>query len=126
MIVEENQNIKRWKFGIDNDKLVNLVLQGKKKATTSLLSDYDNNNLPKIGDISIITYDNNNDACLIQIKDVIITEFKNIKDELAYLEGEGDRSLEYYRKVHNDFFKSIDKNFNDNTKVVFEIFEVIK
>ena len=110
MIVEENQNIKRWKFGIDNDKLVNLVLQGKKKATTSLLSDYDNNN----------------DACLIQIKDVIITEFKNIKDELAYLEGEGDRSLEYYRKVHNDFFKSIDKNFNDNTKVVFEIFEVIK
>jgi uncharacterized protein YhfF len=120
------KDIERWKFGIDNDKLVNLVLQGKKKATTSLLNDYDKNSIPKIGDISIITYDNNTDACVIKNTNVIITEFKNITEELAYLEGEGDNSLEYYRKNHIDYFKTIDPNFNDNTKVVFEIFEVIK
>ena len=116
------KDIERWKFGIDNDKLVNLVLQGKKKATTSLLSDYNKNSIPKIGDISIITYDDDTDACVIKNTNVIITEFKNITEELAYLEGEGDNSL----KIHKEYFKSIDSNFNDNTKVVFEIFEVIK
>ena len=116
--------MERWQFGIDNDELVNLVLSGKKTATTSLYNGY-KNNIPKIGDKSIITYSNGKDACLIENVDVIITEFKNITKELAYLEGEGDRSLEYYQKVHKKIFKIRDNNFNDNTQVVFEIFKVI-
>lgn len=116
------KDIERWKFGIDNNKLVELVLSGNKTATTSLLSE----STPKIGEESIIMYNDNTDACLIKTTNVIVTEFKNITEDLAYLEGEEDRSLEYYRKVHNEFFKTINPNFNDNTKVVFEIFEVIK
>ena len=106
---------------MDNNKLIELILSGKKTATTSLLSD----NISKIGDESIIMYDDNTDACMIRTTDVIVTEFKNINKDLAYLEGEENRSLEYYKKVHNEFFKQIDPNFNDNTKVIFEIFEVI-
>lgn len=115
------KDIERWKFGMDNNKLIELILSGKKTATTSLLSD----NISKIGDESIIMYDDNTDACMIRTTDVIVTEFKNINKDLAYLEGEENRSLEYYKKVHNEFFKQIDPNFNDNTKVIFEIFEVI-
>lgn len=111
-----------WKFGIDNDYLISLVLKGKKTATTS---NYDINDLSQVGDRSIITYDNGNDACLIETKKVIITEFKNITWELAILEGENN-SLEEWREVHNKFFKSYNKDFNDDTKVVFEIFEVIE
>lgn len=117
--------IERWTFGINNDELVELVISGKKTATTSLYSGY-SGNLPKIGDKSIITYSNGEDACLIENTNVIVTEFKNITEELSYLEGEGVRSLKYYRKVHEDYFKTKDKNFNDNTLVVFEIFRVIK
>lgn len=117
--------MERWTFGIDNDKLVELVLSGKKTATTSLYSGY-KNNIPKIGDKSIITYSNGKDACLVENTNVIITEFKNITKELAFLEGEGDRSLEYYRQIHKKFFKNRDASFNDNTLVVFEIFKVIE
>lgn len=117
--------IERWNFGINNDELVELVLSGKKTATTSLYSDYIGN-LPKIGDKSIITFSNREDACLIENTNVIVTEFKNITEELSYLEGEGDRSLKYYRKVHEEFFKTRDKNFNNNTLVVFEIFKIVK
>ena len=117
--------IERWTLGINNDELVELVLSGKKTATTSLYSGY-NGNLPKIGDKSIITYSNGEYACLIENTNVIIAEFKNITEELAYLEGEGDRSLKYYRKVHAEYFKTKDKNFNDNTLVVFEIFKIIE
>lgn len=117
----------KWKFGIDNEELIDLVLKGEKTATTSLYNSYikDGIDLPKVGDESIIIHDDNTDACKIINTNVIITEFKNITKELAYLEGEGDKSLEYYRKVHNEFFKKIDSSFNDNTKVVFEIFKVL-
>lgn len=118
------EKIDRWSFGINNDKLIELVLNGEKTATTYLYNEYQK--FPKVGDISIITYDNGNGACMIETIDVIITEFKNITKDLAYLEGEGDKSLKYYRKSHIDYLKTIDKDFNDDTKVVFEIFKVLK
>lgn len=122
------KKIVRWKFCFDNEKLISLVLSGDKRATTSLYNEYIKNKepLPKIGEKSIIQHDNNNDACLIEVENVIITEFKNITEELAFIEGEGDKSLEYYRNEHYKIFKKIDSNFNDESKVVFEMFKVIE
>ncbi|HCJ31806.1 MAG TPA: RNA-binding protein [Firmicutes bacterium] len=107
---------------------MSLVLSGEKRATTSLYNEYIKNKepLPKIGEKSIIQHDNNNDTCLIEVENVIITEFKNITEELAFIEGEGDKSLEYYRNEHYKIFKKIDSNFNDESKVVFEMFKVIE
>ena len=49
--------------------------------------------------------------------------------EHAYKEGEGDRSLEYWRKVHEEFFteelESIDQKFNEDIKLVCEEFELV-
>ena len=47
-------------------------------------------------------------------------------EELAFIEGEEDKSLEYYRREHIRIFKEIDSEFNDSSKVVFEIFKVIE
>ena len=94
----------------------------KKTATTSL---FEFDCLPTVGDVSILTDSNNNDICILKTKKVIVTEFKNITWDLAKLEGEND-TLEEWRKVHKDYFSKIDSNFNDDTKVIFEIFEVMK
>ena len=115
-------SINRWTFGIDKDKLVKLVLDGKKTATTSL---YEYDSLPTIGELSILTDSNNNDICILKTKKVIITEFTNITWDLAKLEGENN-SLEGWRKVHKDYFNKIDSTFNDDTKIIFEIFEVVE
>ena len=112
----------RWTFGTDTDKLVKLVLEGKKTATTSL-HEYDN--LSNLDDISVLTDSKDNSVCIIKTKKVIVTEFKNITWDLARFEGENN-SLEEWRKVHKDFFIKIDSTFNDDTKVIFEIFEVIE
>ena len=116
-----DNELETWKFGIDNNKLVELVLLGKKTATTSL---YEEDDIPVIGEESIITYDNGKYACVVKTRKVIITEFKNIKEDLSNLEGEGD--FESWKKNHIKFFKNINPNFNEDTKVIFEIFEVIK
>ena len=114
-----NNKLKTWHFGIDNDKLVELVLSGKKTATTSL---YDENDIPTVNEESILIFDNEKKACVTKTKKVIITEFKNISEELSILEGEG--TFEEWRKNHIEYFKTINPDFNDNTKVTYEIFEV--
>lgn len=115
-------SINRWTFGIDTNKLVKLVLDGKKTATTSL---YEFDSLSTVGDVSVLTDSNNNDMCILETKEVIVTEFKNITWDLAKLEGENN-SLKEWKKVHIYYFSKIDSNFNDDTKVIFEIFEVIE
>ena len=114
-----NNKLKTWHFGIDNDKLVKLVLSGKKMATTSL---YDENDIPTVNEESILIFNNGKKACVTKTKKVIITEFKNISEELSIIEGEG--TYEEWKKTHIKYFKTINPNFNDNTKVIFEIFEV--
>lgn len=112
----------RWTFGIDVDRLVNLVLDDKKTATTSL---YELDNISKVGDISILTDSKDSNICFIKTISVVITEFKNITWDLAKLEGE-NKSLNEWKEIHMNYFKKIDSNFNKNTKVIFEVFEVIK
>ena len=56
-----NSKLKTWKFGIDNDKLVELVLLGKKTATTSL---YDKNDISDIDEESVLIFDNGTKACV--------------------------------------------------------------
>ena len=122
------KKLNTWHFEKDNDKLVKLVLKGIKTARTSLYKNNrrENENLPKVGDISILIFDNEKKACITKITKVIITEFKNITEELAYLEGEENRSLEYYKKAYGEYFKTIDSNFNENSKIIFEVFEIVE
>ena len=113
--------MERWSFGTNNDKLIELVLQGKKTATTST---YNSNELPIIGEQSIITYSNGKDACLVETVDFIILKFKDIDESLSKLEGEGSHNI--WKKNHIDFFKKQNKNFNEETTVIFEIFKLVK
>ena len=120
-----------WSFGEAPDKLADLVLQGIKTATCSAYDLYLINNepLPREGDYSIILNSNEEAVCIIKTLKVYVTAFNQVSDEHAYKEGEGDRSLEYWRKVHVKFLTnelaSVHKSFNENTKVVCEEFEVM-
>lgn len=116
------KNLKTWKFGTNNDELVELVLSGKKTATTS----FEDDEIPKVGEKSILTFENEKKACIVETKKVIITKLKDVTPEMAYLEGEGDRSLDYYKKSHVAYFKKINSNFNEESEIVFEIFEVVE
>ena len=120
-----------WPFGEAPDKLADLVLQGIKTATCSAYDLYQINNepLPQAGDYSVILNSSEEAVCIIKTIKVYVTEFKNVSEEHAFKEGEGDRSLEYWRKVHESFLTNelaaVHKGFDENTKVVCEEFEVV-
>ena len=126
-----NGTYEAWSFGETPDKLADLVLSGIKTATCSAYDLYLINNepLPQTGDYSVILNSNEEAVCIIKTLKVYVTEFNQVSEEHAFKEGEGDRSLDCWRKVHVSFLTnelaSVNKSFNENTKVVCEEFEVI-
>ena len=120
-----------WAFGGDADKLAQSVKDGIKTATCSALVFYEleNEELPQVGGYNIILDSEENAVCITRTTKVYVTTFDAVSEEHAFKEGEGNRSLEYWRKVHKKFFadelKTINRQFNERIELVCEEFEVV-
>lgn len=119
-----------WQFGDDADALAALVLNGKKTATSSALCMYEADEpLPNENEYSVILDSRDNAVCIIRTTRVYTTSFRDVTPEHAFKEGEGDRSLEYWRKVHRRFFtdelRTAGLEFDEGMAVVCEEFEVV-
>ena len=120
-----------WAFGDAQDKLASLVKEGIKTATCSAYDLYqiEDESLPKIGEFSIILNSREEAICIIRTTKVYVEAFNQVTAEHAFKEGEGDRSLEYWRRVHESFLKrelaAINRSFDEDIKVVCEEFELV-
>lgn len=106
---DESTPYEAWAFGGAPDQLARLVLEGKKTATASGYDLYfvegEEEPLPEIGDYSIILDSNDEALCVIQTVKTAIVPFDEVGEEQAFKEGEGDRTLAYWRQVHEEFFE---------------------
>ena len=98
-----------WAFGDSPelaDELVALVLQGIKTATADLVwvTEYENRAIPKAGDYSVILDGAGDALCIIQTSAVTVCPYEDVPADFAYDEGEGDRSLAYWRDAHWRYF----------------------
>ena len=127
-------NLEKWHFEHTESAcnyLLDLVLEGKKRATSSSLISYEieGTKIPKVGDLSVITDWGGNPRCVIKTIKIRIIPYKDITFDIAKLEGE-DYSLESWRKSHDKFFNEESKElgyiFTEDLDVVFEELEVIK
>ena len=86
----------------DADELGDLVLRGIKTATCSLLWLYEAEDapVPEPGDLSIIIAWDGRPLCIIETTEVTIRPYDQVDARFAYEEGEGDRSLAYWRAAH--------------------------
>jgi len=90
----------------DANTCLKLVLKGRKRATThSLLGlQLREEELPKMGDFTIITDWEGKAKCIIRTTRVRMRPFFSIDDAYAQLEGEGDGSLTYWQQTHWDYY----------------------
>ena len=119
----------------DNEKDANdcakLVSKGVKRATShSLLGlQYRDEKLPKIGDFKIVTDWEGNAKCIVRTTKVQLKPFFSINQEFAAIEGEGDKSLDYWKKTHWDYYTRELEEFNrlprESMIVVCEEFEKV-
>ncbi len=124
----------RWSFGSSKevaDELVDLVLQEKKRATTSLyrLYEIEKETIPRAGEYSVILDGSGRERCIIQTSNVKLMAFEEVDGVFAEKEGEGDLSLDYWRRVHRQAFseelKAYGIPFNDKMLVVLEEFKLV-
>ena len=88
------------------DMLLDLVREGKKRATARLAMEFEKYGIaPRTpGDYWVVLDTRGEPACLVRITDVQTWPFEDVPLSFAQREGEGDNSLEYWRKVHKDYF----------------------
>ena len=120
-----------WSFGAtpeQADELLQLVLDGTKTATAGALWDFEAEGeaLPEVGSLSILLDGRGHPRALINVTDVAVVPFDQVGEEHARLEGEGDRSLDHWRAVHERFFSEVSsRGFEPDMPVVLERFAVI-
>lgn len=133
--IDETTPYEAWAFGGEDktkDELIKLVLCGRKFGTASAYDEYVEqealDDLPKVGDYSVLLWANGEAACVIKNYEVYIRPFECVPPFHAYAEGEDDRSLESWKDIHAKFFKprleALGKALDGKTLIVCEQFSV--
>ena len=108
-----------------------MVVKKIKQATSPSVWWFEKNNIdiPQIGELAIVTNWDNEPKAIIRTKKVEIVKYKNITALYAFIEGEGDKSLAYWKKVHWDYYTDEMKEFveypTEEMEIVCEYFETI-
>lgn len=115
----------------DADECARLVLSGVKRATAPSVWELEaaGEPLPSVGDLHIVTDWAGVAQCVIRTVSVVVLPFHAVPAEHAALEGEGDGSLRYWRRVHRDYYRRVlagtGHEVSDEILVVLEQFEVV-
>jgi uncharacterized protein YhfF len=113
------------------EELGQLVLRGIKTGTCSALWEWEAEGkpVPQVGSITVVLDGHGKPMCIIETTEMFVCRFNDVDEEFARAEGEGDMSLEYWRKAHVNFFSrvlpKIGKEFSEDIPLVCERFRVI-
>lgn len=111
--------------------LLALIRSGRKRAGTGLLWSYehDGEHIARTGDIEIVLDHRLEPAMVTRIVSSEIVAFEDVTAEYAAIEGEGDGSLDYWRRSHWSFFtrecRRIGREPGACMPVICSVFEVL-
>jgi uncharacterized protein YhfF len=85
--------------------------------------------MPKVGTLFIVTDWHGEAKAIIEVTKLEQIRFKDVGEAFAYAEGEGDRSLAYWRKVHQAYYtremEKVGAHFNENMLILCAYFKLI-
>ena len=107
--VGDNAEYQVWHFGSTPEmasNLAELVLIGRKTATASLAktNEVKPDEAPLADGYSVVTDFYGEPICVIRTVEIEHMPFAEVDAKFAFDEGEGDRSLSYWRSVHHEYF----------------------
>ena len=113
------------------DELLALVLDGRKRATSSNVADYvaEGEPLPRIGAHWIACDGTGAPKAILRTTELTLGTFADADAAFAYDEGEDDRSLTSWRREHRKFWERTAAarggSWSEEDELVFERFEVV-
>jgi len=124
-IPEAYRGLRSFAFGDGPDladELLELVLKGVKTATCST---EDEPNLSTPGERWIVLDGHGDPRCVIETTEVTFRRFGDVDAAFARDEGEGDRSLAYWRSAHRRYFGRLGK-FSEDMMLMCERFRLVE
>ncbi|WP_293909568.1 ASCH domain-containing protein [Deinococcus sp.] len=105
------------------DELAALVLSGQKTATCGWPADL----ALQEGSFSVMLNGQGAPLAVIETLELRAVPFLEVEAQFAYAEGEGDRTLEWWRDAHRHFFSHLPEGaaWNDGQVVQCERFRVV-
>ena len=121
-----------WSFGDSPelaDELLALVLAGTKTGTATLVWEFEQAGeaIPTKGDVSIVLDGRGRPAALIRTRSVTVVPFDQVTAEHARSEGEGEATLESWRRDHEAVWRRTTPEgvFSHHAPVVCERFQLL-
>lgn len=107
-------------------RLVDLVVNGNKRATAGLMSDYEDEDEPieHVGERLAIVDDDGAHVATVTATKVVLSRFADVPDEFALAEAEGDLNAADFRASHSRFWSSVGIPVTDETVVVLIYFDL--
>ena len=104
------------------------VLNGRKRATAGLLSEYSDENEPweHVGERLVLVDDDQNVVGRIEVTRVEPTTFSEVTWAFAEAEGEGVADLEEWREQHREFWARSGQSITDETPVLCIYFKLLE
>ena len=124
-VPEKYRSLRTFAFGDSPelaDELLGLVLKGVKTATCST---EDEPNISTPGERWIVLDGRGRPACVIETTEVTYRRFGEVDTAFAYEEGEGDRSLAYWREAHRRYFGRLGR-FSEDMMLMCERFRLVE
>ena len=124
-VPEKYRGLRAFAFGDGPelaDELLGLVIRGIKTATCST-EDEPNTSTP--GERWIVLDGHGEPRCVIETTEVSYRRFDEVEANFAFEEGEGDRSLDHWRKAHRAYFTRRGK-FSEDMMLMCERFRLVE
>jgi uncharacterized protein YhfF len=125
VVPEEYRSLRSFAFGDSPalaDQLLDLVLKGVKTATCST---EDEPNTSKPGERWIVLDGRGEPRCVIESTEVSYCRYSEVDAAFAHDEGEGDRSLAYWREAHRRYFARLGR-FSEDMMLMCERFRLVE
>jgi uncharacterized protein YhfF len=119
------------------ERLVAVVLNGRKTATSSLLAEWDaeNDALPEVGDRLTVVDSDERPVGTIELTAVEVIRLGDADLTLAHAEGEGFETVDQWRREHERFWRErviprlpapLAAPLSDDTRIVVERFRLLQ
>ena len=123
-------NLRSIEFGTPGEsrsRLIDLIVNGNKRATAAPLHDYAKESEPveSIGECLAMLDNADQHVATLRVTRVEISRFIDVPDEFALAEAEGDLNAADFRASHSDYWSRIGETITDETQVVQVYFELL-
>jgi len=113
--------------GVMRQRLNQLIVDGRKRATAGLLVEYvrEDEELESEGELLTVVDDDTRRVATVVVRRVESVPFIEVPWQFAQAEGEGHESLEEWREGHRRFRDAQGDAVDDQTPVVLIWFEIV-